>query len=102
MLLLVELRALPAKAGDLEQVLQELVAIAAGEAWVMAYAAYRCCDEPGVFVLVERYANRQAWEQHLSHPAVARALERFDPLLAGPPELKFCDPLAAVGVEGPR
>lgn len=95
--LLVELNALPAAAGELEEVLVELARLAGEEAGNVLYAVNRAQDDPASFVLYELYQDRAAWEAHLAIEAVQRALQQFERLLAAPRVVR-CDSVAVVGV----
>lgn len=95
--LLVELTAQATAVVELEGLLAELAAGAAQEDGILVYAVNRQQEDPARFVLYELYRDRSAWEAHVAREPVARALKRFDELLAMPPRVVFCDPLALAG-----
>jgi quinol monooxygenase YgiN len=63
------------------------------------YAVHRQQADADALVLYELYRDRAAWEAHMALPAVQAVLQQFDTLLAQPPRLVFCDPLAWSGMQ---
>ncbi|CDX34459.1 putative Autoinducer 2-degrading protein LsrG [Mesorhizobium sp. ORS 3359] len=94
-LLLAELSARPACAGEVEEILRKLVDIASGEEGNVRYAVHRRKDDTNAFVVYEVYRDAAACDAHLASPPVRQALERFETLLSAPPRLVFCDLIAA-------
>ncbi len=67
------------KAGSEDEVLallDQLVAASREEPGNVSYVAYRQLDEPQTYVLLERYASREAFAEH-------RASEHFTSLVLG-------------------
>ncbi|MHA3903991.1 putative quinol monooxygenase [Castellaniella sp. WN] len=93
-ILMVELRGRPERLDELESVLRSLVTVAETESGVACYAVQRREDRPDVFLLCEWYRDEAAWETHMALAPVREALERFDALLAAPPGITRCDPVA--------
>ncbi|WP_309292121.1 antibiotic biosynthesis monooxygenase [Azonexus sp.] len=93
--LMVELEAVPELAGELEQLLHELVEIAAHEPGVHFYAVQRDREHAARFMLCEFYADQLAWQAHLVNAPVHARLKHFERLLAVPPRVVQCDALAA-------
>lgn len=94
LLLLAELSATPATAAEVEQILTRLADAAKSEPGTLGYTVHRPQGAPDTFVVAELYADRAACDAHLASPEVRAALARFEPLLAAPPQIRFCDALA--------
>lgn len=97
-LVLVELKAKPSAASEVESILSRLVDVAFGEPGSVIYAVHRKQDKSNAFVLYELYKNRTAWESHLAIEVVQRALEQFKTLLMAAPRVVYCDTVALAGV----
>ena len=97
-LLLVEMRARPEMAAELEEVLSGLIDAARHEPGTLIYAAHRQHDDTQTFVLYELYRDRGAWETHCATELVQNALRLFETLLTAPPRLVFCDTVGVAGL----
>jgi len=64
------------------------------EAGCLAYALHRDVNDPGTLVLVERWTSQVALESHFQQPYIADLGAAAAELLAEPPTLHFCSPLA--------
>lgn len=93
-LLLAELSARPSCAGEVEDILRELVDIAGTEAGNIRYAVHRQKENPDSFVIYELYRNVAACDEHLASTPVKLAMQRFETLLSAPPRVIFCDLVA--------
>ncbi|KAB0620585.1 putative quinol monooxygenase [Castellaniella defragrans] len=93
-ILMVELRASPERLDELEPVLRALAETARTEPGIVCYAVQRREDSPDVFLLCEWYRDEAAWEMHMALAPVREALGRFDALLAAPPAVTRCAPVA--------
>lgn len=99
MLLLVELQARPGAGEQVAELLVGLARQATDEPGTLFYAVHRQEENADALVLYELYRDRAAWEAHMALPAVQVVLQQFDALLAQPPRLVFCDPLAWSGIK---
>jgi quinol monooxygenase YgiN len=74
------------KPGTEQQVLplvKELVQAARTEPGTLAFDAYRSMEDPDSYVLLERYASREALAEHRASPQFNEiVLQRLVPLLA--------------------
>ena len=92
--LMVELRGRPERLEELESTLRSLAAAARAEPGIACYAVQCRADRPDAFLLCEWYRDEAAWEAHMALAPVREALGRFDALLAEPPGITRCDPVA--------
>lgn len=95
LLLLAELTAIPEHAEQVETLLRELTAAAEREPGTLYYAINRSLDQPNRFIVYELYRDRAACDAHLNSEPLQAALRQFQHWLAIPPQLSFCQPLAA-------
>ncbi len=93
--LIADLIAHPESQVEVEQILRGLVQTTAQEPGNLYYAVHRVEDVPNRFMVYELYRDQVACEQHLQSAPLQNALGQFATLLAGPPTLTFCAPLAA-------
>jgi quinol monooxygenase YgiN len=80
-------RAKPGKEAALEAELQALLLPTHQEPGCLLYALHRCNDVPGQFIAYERWASREALDNHLRSSHVQALLSKLDALAAEPPEI---------------
>ncbi len=97
-LVLVELEANPASAGELERVLRMLADAAEPEEGTVYYAVHRPVERQNAFVLYELYKDRAAWDIHLQSEPVQKALKQFETMLVAPPKITFCETVVATNI----
>ena len=68
---------------DARSVLDTLIAATRQEAGVVSYDLYESASMPSTFVMVERYRDQAALDEHLASPHLAAAFAAAEPLLAG-------------------
>ena len=73
----------PETVEDARSVLDTLVAATRREEGVMSYDLYESASAPSTFVMVERYRDQAALDEHMSSPHLAAAFAAAEPLLAG-------------------
>lgn len=73
----------PEAVKDARSVLDTLIAATRREAGVVSYDLYESASTPGTFVMVERYRDQAALDEHLASPHLAAAFAAAEPLLAG-------------------
>ncbi|MGF7156623.1 putative quinol monooxygenase [Novosphingobium gossypii] len=78
----------PGKAGELAEVITNLLPQVRAEPGCIAYLAHESHDEPGVIVMIEAWAHQAALDAHAAAPAFTALAARFDSLLAKPPTLE--------------
>jgi quinol monooxygenase YgiN len=86
-------RARPDRVGEAEAAFAEAVPPAHAEEGCTAFAVHRVAGEPERFVLVERWASREALDQHLTTPHLAAFRERGGDVWAEPPQLVVAGPM---------
>ena len=96
--LFVELNATPEHADTLSGVLEKLTRVAATEPGVITYTTHRSQEQPHLFMLYELYHDQAAWQTHMNDPRISENLDQFAALLAAPPRVTGCDPVALHGV----
>lgn len=57
------------------------------------YTLHRAANEPGAFCIVEKWRSQADLDAHFEQPHMAPLSEAFE-LLAEPPRILFCEPLA--------
>ncbi len=93
--LVVRLTAQPGKADDLWGALGELAAASRTEPGCLVYDPCRDPDEPGAFLLYERYVDQSALDTHRETPHfLAIAKGRFPELVTGMERTLYTDVLA--------
>lgn len=78
----------PGKAGELAEVITNLLPQVRAEPGCIAYLAHASRDDPGVIVMIEAWADQVALDAHAAAPAFIGLAARFDSLLAKPPTLE--------------
>ncbi|PZQ50288.1 MAG: antibiotic biosynthesis monooxygenase [Novosphingobium pentaromativorans] len=78
----------PGKAGELAEVIAELLPQVRAEPGCIAYLAHESRDEQGVIVMIEAWSDQAALDAHAAAPAFTSLAARFDSLLANPPTLE--------------
>lgn len=78
----------PGKAGELAEVITDLLPQVRAEPGCIAYFAHESRDEPGVIVMIEACADQAALDAHAAAPAFTGLAVRFDSLLTEPPTLE--------------
>ncbi|GEB58416.1 putative quinol monooxygenase [Streptomyces gardneri] len=80
------LKAAPGKEAAVREQALALVGPTLGEAGCLSYRPYEDPVEPGSWIVVEEWTDRDAFEAHLKSPHLAAALAAGPDLLSGPPE----------------
>ncbi len=93
------LTAAEGKADELEAALVALIAAADEEPGLEVYSASKSKDDPNVFVFFEVYRDAEALEVHGKGDGMKAAMGAMGGLLAGRPDVKLMDPVAAKGLE---
>jgi quinol monooxygenase YgiN len=82
------------RADEAVQALTDVILPTHDEAGCLTYALHRDVNDPNTLVLVERWTSQVALESHLQQPYVAALGAKAAELLAAPPALHICDPIA--------
>lgn len=90
------MKALTGMEKELETLLCAVVPLVAAEPEALEYTLHRAIDDPGTFHFYERYANEQAFTNHLAKPYIQEVLSAAAPLLAAAPVLQSFAPIAGI------
>ncbi|MER5710065.1 putative quinol monooxygenase [Streptomyces sp. NPDC053253] len=80
------LKAAPGKEPAVREQALALVAPTLAEPGCLSYRPYEDPLEPGSWIVVEEWTDRDAFEAHLKSPHLAAAMAAGPELLAGPPQ----------------
>jgi quinol monooxygenase YgiN len=83
----VQFRARPGRGADAEAAFAEVVPPTHAEDGCVAFAVHRVAGDAERFVLVERWASREALDAHLATPHLAAFRERGGDIWAEPPQI---------------
>jgi len=84
----------PGKTDEFEKVFAELTEKVKGnEPGCERYELCRSTANPTTYVVVERYADQAALDQHGKTPYFLEAFGKFGGLLAGAPQIEFLKPV---------
>ncbi|MFF8380856.1 putative quinol monooxygenase [Streptomyces sp. NPDC015661] len=84
--LIARLRAADGKEQAVREMALSLVEPTLAEPGCLSYRPYQDPVEPGSWIVVEEWADREAFEAHLRSPHLAAAMAAGPELLSGPPE----------------
>ena len=87
-------RARPGRAADAEAAFAEVMPPTHAEGGCVRFALHRVAGDPERFVLVERWASRDALDEHLAAPHLAAFRARGADIWAEPPQITVADPVA--------
>ncbi len=91
--MVVHFRAQPGRAAEAEAAFAEAVPPTHAEDGCALFAVHRVADDPDRFVLVERWASREALDAHLAAPHLAAFRARGAEIWAEPPEITLAEAL---------
>lgn len=86
--LLAFLEAKEGKETDLERILLDLIPPTLKEPGNIAYVPHKSVENPRAFMFDELWQNEKAIEEHFKQPHMTNLIEKLNPLLARPLELK--------------
>jgi quinol monooxygenase YgiN len=86
--LLAFLEAKEGKETELERILLDLIPPTLKEPGNIAYVPHKSVENPRVFMFDELWENEKAIEEHFKQPHMTNLIEKLNPLLARPLELK--------------
>jgi quinol monooxygenase YgiN len=89
------LKARPGKEAEAEHAMRSMIEPTHAEAGCGLYAFHRGADDPARFAFIERWASREALDEHLATPHVSGFIARADELLAEPVEVTIYEALPA-------
>jgi quinol monooxygenase YgiN len=80
-------KAKPGREADLERAMRAVVDPSHEEQGCVRYTLHRSLDDPATFVTVERWASKDAMDQHFAAPHTQALLKQVPDLLAEPPDI---------------
>src|SRR5579859_4216332 len=86
-------RAKPGKEADLESALREVAAPTRSQQGCLQFELYRSAQDHAQITALERWASEADHERHIQGDHVKRLMNRFEGILAGPPEIVSMTPL---------
>ncbi len=90
--LVVEIRPRPERASEVRAILQAMIDATRRESGCELYDLVVNADDPEVWVMLEKWSSRPAWEAHMGAPHNVEGNARLEGLLAEPARLRFLDP----------
>ena len=88
----------PGREAEAEEVLREVTRETHGEEGCLLYALHRGLDDPGRFVIVERWRSREDLDAHFQQPYMTKLAAAAD-ALEEPAGVWFTEPLAEGSAE---
>lgn len=86
--LLAFLEAKEGKESELERILLDLIPPTLNEPGNIAYVPHKSTENPRVFMFDELWIDEKALEEHFKQPHMINLIEKLNPLLERPLELK--------------
>ena len=89
---LVFLEAKKDKESELEKILLDLIPPTLNETGNIAYVPHKSLENPRIFMFDELWEDEKAIEDHFNQPHMINLMEKLNPLLERPVELKrYCE-----------
>ncbi len=82
------------KVDDAIAQLTPLVEATHQEEGCLSYVLHRDVNDPSTLVFVERWESQEALTTHMQQPHMLKLLELAGTMLAEPPQITVCEPLA--------
>jgi quinol monooxygenase YgiN len=82
------IKAKPGREAELEQELRAIIVPTHKEAGCLRYTLHRSMGDPAFFVTIERWASKEAVEQHMATPHIQALLKKGPDLLASLPDIQ--------------
>jgi quinol monooxygenase YgiN len=85
-----------AAAGKEEELMRALDAVTGpthADPACLRYALHRGLEDPGTFVMIERYASKDAFDAHMASAHVQQLFAQLGGLVDGPPEMLVLTPV---------
>ncbi|HOJ15501.1 MAG TPA: putative quinol monooxygenase [Deltaproteobacteria bacterium] len=88
------MRAKKGAEAEVEDALREMTGKVAGEEGTLEYVLHRSVKDPCLFVMYERYRDKDALASHSSSPHFLKLLERIGPAIDGQPSIEILGEIA--------
>lgn len=89
-----KIKAKPGRQGELKEVLLSLIAPTRAEKGCICYSLHQDSNEDSVFMFYEKWASKEALDEHLQTPHLKGLVARADELFAEPLQINFYTMLA--------
>ena len=96
MIVVAKLKAKEGSEGEMERLLGDMIPKVEAEEGTLIYTLQRHKKDPTVFLVYEKYKDKDAFKFHSTTPYIKELFEAMGPLLAGQPEIDFYEELAAI------
>jgi quinol monooxygenase YgiN len=80
-------KAKPGKEKELERILRASLAPTHEEPGNLHFSLHRAIDDPSIVVAIERWASKEAWNEHFTTPHIEAVVSQTKDLLAEPPRV---------------
>jgi quinol monooxygenase YgiN len=82
------IKAKPGREAELEQALRSIIVPTHKEAGCLRYTLHRSVGDPTSFITIERWASKEAIEQHMGTPHIQALLKKGPELLGSLPDIQ--------------
>lgn len=96
MIVVARLKAKSSKEEEMEKALREMVSKVEEEEGTLAYTLHRSQKDPSLFLLYEKYKDKDALSYHSSTPYFKELFNVVGPLLDGTPGIEMYDEIARI------
>ncbi|MFH1241816.1 MAG: putative quinol monooxygenase [Pseudomonadota bacterium] len=96
MIVVASLKAKSGKEGEMEKALREMVSKVEKEEGTLAYTLHRSQKDPSLFLLYEKYKDKDALSHHSSTPYFKEFFNLLGPMLDGKPKIDMYDEIARI------
>ena len=96
MIVVAKLKAKEGEEGEMEKALTDMVSKVEKEEGTLVYTLHRHKKDPTVFLVYEKYKDKEAFKYHASTSHMEQLFSILGPLLAGEPEVEFYNEIAGL------
>ncbi|MBI3805481.1 MAG: antibiotic biosynthesis monooxygenase [Nitrospirae bacterium] len=91
---IVQAKAKPGKEAALEKAWRAIIAPTYNEPGCLRYLLHRAVEDPALFISIERWASKEAIDQHMATPHIQSLLKQVPDLVAGVPQIQIFESLS--------
>ena len=96
MVVIAKLKAKNGKEGDLEEAFREIISKVQQEEGTLRYTLHRLRKDPTVFMLYEKYKDKDALSYHSSTPYFKELFRLLGSILEGEPEIEMYEEIVGI------
>ena len=96
MIVVAKLKAKEGGETEMEKALTDMVSKVEKEEGTLVYTLHRHKKDPTVFLVYEKYKDKEAFKYHASTSHMEQLVSILGPLLAGEPEVEFYNEIAGL------